>query len=393
MTKAKKKPAAKKTKRWLFPVLAIPLIGIALLLALSAAVLSHAGEYVAAEDIADRLTVGTGVYGPALSPRIVDVKEKLYARVAPDIVALGSARIDQFRAEDFSQSFVNLSGAETLDEVTRLCTQLFAAKKPKAVILALDDWWFHGDGNAAVSLRAPESGKPSTSGFVALAGLYAAGGLSISDVKTILTSSTDDRGINGILHGDGFDRSGAYAYRSIWTGAAPSPDKLFVKSRDSIAQGGGVFAWGDDVAPDQWQKLTGLLDFLQQQNIAVFIFLPPVAPTVLDAMAASGKYGYVNGLRLKVSELAAAYHMPLFDDHDIRFAGSNDCEFIDGLHPGAIALKRALLDMAMKEPSMRELLKLPEIGWAIEHAKGQASALAGEADFLGLGCRKTPANP
>lgn len=386
MTKAKKK---KPSNGWLFPLLAIPLIGCAIVLAFSAAILSHAGEYLPADTIIDKITASNGVYGPALSPRILAFKQRLYERYTPDTVVVGSTRVDQIRAEDFSVPFLNLSGAETLDEAVRLCETLFAKLKPKVVILALDDWWFLGDGKAAVTPRQPEAEKPGARDLFLLAGWYATGDLTFNDVRTILGGTSPNIGINGILHGDGFDKGGSYFYDAISGGLKPSPDKVFEASLDAVAHGDGIFGWGSNIAPEQWQTFNSLLDFLQKSNIKTIILLPPLAPTVLDTIGVSDKFGYVDGLRMKISETAAAFNMPIFDDHDLRFAGSDDCEFIDGAHPGAIAAKRMLLDMAVKNADMRTRLKLPEIGWSIAHFKERASTLAEEADFLMLGCKKT----
>ena len=391
MARPKKNTAV---KTWLFPLLAIPLIGLAVMFGFSAAILSHAGEHMPPGDIVAHLQSGNGVYGPALSPRILAFKEKLYEKTAPEIVAVGSSRIDQLRAEDFSAPFVNLSGAQTLDEASDIIRRLFDAAPPKALILALDDWWFLKDGNAAVTPRAPETEKSGANDLFTLASWYAAGDLTLSDMKTILAGGSPNIGIHAILHGDGFDAGGAYAWHSLWTAAEASTDANFKNSLDGVAHGSGVFAWGDNIDAGQWQKLSNLLDYLQRKKIQTFILLPPLAPTVRDAMAASDKYGYVEGFRMRMSEMAAAFRMPLFDDHDLRRVGATDCEFIDGVHPGGIALKRALLDMAVNDADIRARLKLPEIGWAIEHFRGQASASNGEKDFLGLGCQKpAPAPP
>ncbi len=394
MTKTKKK---RPDKSWLFWLPAIPLAGCAFLLAATIAVLNHAGEYMRPDDIIDRLAQTNGVYGPALAPKILDFKRRLYERYTPDTVLLGSGRMDQLRAEDFSVPFVNLGGAETLDEVQSLATALFDRLKPKAVILALDDWWFLNDGKAAVSPRAPEAEKGEARSLYTLAGWYATGDLTPSQVRLIMSGASGNIGFDGILRGDGFSRDGSYSYTSLWSGAEKSNDSGFAHSVDQVTHGEGIFGWNDHLDNGQWQKLNSLLEFLAQRGIRTFIVFPPFAPTVLDTMSASDKYGYIDGLRMKVSELAASYHMPLFDDHDLRFAGASDCEFIDGAHPGSIAVRRMLLDMAVKDPDMRARLKLPEIGWNIQHFKGRASTLADEADFLNLGCAKSmaavPATP
>lgn len=376
-----------KNRKWLLPLLALPLLLVLAVFWAGTTVLNRAGEYLATDEIIDRLTATGGVYGPAVSLRVPAFRQRLYERLKPKVVAIGSSRIDQMQAEDFSVPFVNFGGAESLDDVRRLCATLFEKSKPDLLILAVDFWWFHGD---AVATPPPDgASKPGAADILTVASWYATGKLQGNDTKAILSGKSPHLGITGILHGDGYDRHGAYVHTSLLTGANPSPDAKFEASLDGIARGEKIYGWGDNINPAQWQKFTALLDFLQQHNVAAILLLPPLAPKVLDAMAASDKYGYVDGLRLKISETAAAYTLPLFDDHDIRFAEGSDCEFIGGAHGGAVIYKRVLLDMAVKNAGIRDKLNLPGIGWGIEHFKGQASAMAGEKDFLNLGCKKT----
>ncbi|TAL28021.1 MAG: hypothetical protein EPN97_15505 [Alphaproteobacteria bacterium] len=376
-----------KNRKWLLSFLAAPVLaGLAIFWACTT-VLNHAGEYASPDDIIDRLTATNGVYGPAVSLRVPAFRQRLYERVTPKAVAIGSPRIDQIQADDFSVPFINFSGAESLDDLQRLCTALSEKSKPELLILAVDFWWFLGDAPAAPEMEYKE--KPGMADILKVASWYMTGELQGNDTKAILSGKSPNVGIGGILHGDGYDRSGAYVYASLLTGAQPAPDSKFEDSLGSIAHGEKIFRWGDDINATQWQKFTALLDFVKQHDLPAILLLPPVAPDVLDAMAARGKYGYIEGLRLKISEAAASYRLPLFDDHDIRFADGTSCEFIGGAHGGAVVYKRVLLDMAVKNPGIREKLNLPGIGWGIEHFKGQASTRTGEKDFLNLGCKKT----
>lgn len=377
-----------KNRQWLFSLLAVPLLAGLAVFGAATSVLNHAGEYLSADEIIDRLTASNGVYGPAVSMRVPEFRQRLYERAKPKAVALGSSRIDQMQAEDFSVPFINLSGAESLDDALRLCTALFEKSKPELLILGIDFWWFQGEPPAPPQAASAE--KSNAGDILKVASWYATGELEGSDTEVILSGKSPNIGITAILHGDGYDRSGGYVYQSLLTGSAPSPDAKFKTALDNIVHGGGIYSWGTGINPAQWQKFTALLDFLQQKNITTILLLPPVAPKVLDAMAASEKYAYIDGLRLKISETAAAYRMTLFDDHDIRFAEGSDCEFIGGAQGGTIIYKRILLDMAVKEANMRDRLNLPGIGWGIEHFKGQATTRAGEKDFLDLGCKKTP---
>lgn len=382
-----KRSSKVKSRRALYAGTAIFLLVAGLLAGFSALVLVRAGEYKPLAQVIERQAETKGLYGPALPRSISAYKQKLFDRYRPDAVALGSSRMLQFRAEDFNAPFINLGGTGSLAETAGLARTLFGGHKPGLVILGLDFWWFRG-GSVFPDAAAGSTEPGMRPGDLLRPYAWLAGNrLDSGDLQTILSEDTPHTGTWAIAAGDGYDAAGAYHSTSVWTGRTQA-DKGFGKSLAKVARGEGPYAAGEEIDEKQWQMLIALLDDLAAQKLNVVLLLPPVAPGVLDAMTQAAKYRYIDRLRLRLSETAAAYRFPLFDDHDIRFAGGTDCEFTDAVRGGPVVYKRVLLDMAVREPSVRERANLSALGWAIETYRGRASTLADEADFLQLGCMK-----
>lgn len=370
--------------------LLLPVLFSAVFLGFNALLLTRAGEYLPLEAILDKQEKTNGVYGSALYQRTYYYKQKMFERYAPETAVIGSSRVLQMRAEDFSVGFVNLGSLSSLDEVADLSHALFETAAPGLLILGVDFWWFAGDGKAAAFTRDPPLNHLTLADVFTPFSWYAKGKVTLADVKTILSGKSPDIGVSGIVSGDGHDRFGSHYQPSLWSGKVKAEDFKFNSDLAKIKTGKKIYAWGDNIAPQQWEKFIDLLDFFKQRKIPVMVFIPPLAPTVAAAMEQSGKYQYIANLRRKIAETGHAYLFPVFDYYDATTVGGTDCEFMDGHHGGPVVYKRLLLDMAVRNDDLRSRVKLAELGYAIETFKGQSSTMQGEVDFLGLGCQKTP---
>lgn len=370
--------------------LIVPVLLAAVFLGFNAFLLTRAGEYLSLDEILDKQEKTGGVYGSALYQRTYYYKQRMFDRYTPETIVIGSSRVLQMRAEDFSVGFVNLGSLSSLDEVADLSHALFEKTAPGLVILGVDYWWFAGDGKAAAFTRDAPVNHLTLSDVFTPFSWYAKGKVTMDNIDTILGGQSPNIGVSGIVSGDGHDRFGSHYQPSLWTGAVKAEDFQFKSDLAKVNTGKKIYVWGDKVDAGQWQKFIDLLDFYKQRKLHVIVFIPPQAPTVFRAMESSGKYKYIAQMRRKIAETGAAYLFPVYDFHDVAATGATDCEFMDGHHGGAVVYKRLLLDMALRDEDLRSRVKLPEVGYAIDTFKGQASTMQGEADFLGLGCVKTP---
>lgn len=378
----------KKKIRNFYIGLCIPLLLCAAYFAFAAKLTAEAGEYLTMDETIDRIEQSYGLYGSALAQRTFYFKERLHLRRKPAVAALGSSRVLEFRGESFSKPFVNLGSMSSLAEVEEMAYGALAQAPPGLLLLGVDFWWLHPANENVKPRRSPAENGMNLSDLVKPLGWLFTGKMALQDAGRILKGDVPDAGFSAVLRKDGFDRFGAYHYTSIWTGARQDEDRVFSATLDRVARGEGIFVRGDDVSPALLGRLSAMVEMLELKGVKVVLFLPPLAPAVVDAMEKSGGYGYVKKANAAVRDLARARHLPFFDFHDPRVAGANDCEFTDGIHGGQIVYDRILLHMAAGDGDVRGAVKLTDLGVEISKYAGHASMIAGEEDFLGIGCKK-----
>lgn len=358
----------------------LALFALALLLGTSAALLERSGEYAHLDDIIIRQKETTGLYGPGIHDRTFDYKLRLFETAKPAVAVLGSSRVLQIRGESFSKPFVNLGGTESLDETIGMAKDALALHKPDLLILGVDFRWFYPQ--AEKTQARGNADDPSLAGDI-LKPLFwlAAGKMSVTDALRILDGTAPHSGFDALLRGDGYSIDGSYHPSAVLTGLARSEDEKFQNSKGKIAK-------GREVSEVQGQKFLAFLDFLQQENVKPIVFLPPIAPSLLRTMETEGGYDYIAKARTSLHAAAGERGFAFFDFHDASSISATDCEFIDGFSGGQVVYLRLLLGMAVEDESLRNALRLPETGWAIENYGKQASLLENEVDFLKLGCVK-----
>lgn len=346
------------------------------------------GEYIDLANIAASQQENGGLYGSALHQRVFYYKQQLYRLRKPKIVALGSSRVLQIRASSFKQSFVNLGSMSDLDEALEMARDTLLIHKPEFVMIGVDFWWFHPDAGKTLTERSPEYVTPEIADFIKLPLWLIHGKIAFKDIAKIQNATSPDFGVSARTRGDGYTADGSWHYTSILAGTSPADDPKFGVSLGKIAKGEKIFAHADKMNMRQLRKLAELITLYRTEEIAVVVFLPPMAPDAIAAMRDSKKYGYIDQSRMILQKMAEEGGFPFFDFHDPMSTGIPACEFIDGHHGGVIAYQRQLLAMALGNPDLAPYVDLAKTAWHIEAFKGQADVISGEKDFLQIGCVK-----
>mgnify|MGYP000158713286 FL=1 len=192
------------------------------------------------------------LFGSGVSQDFVDYKLQLYAAVKPQVVALGSSRVMQFRGAYFRRPFLNVGGTagnlpvlrSTLDAMLRL-------HRPEAVILGLDFWWFMPRWNPD-----PFKEEPPTSGSYVynldslkkpwtwlLEGKISWRDLLGPVLPRSLGGFRDDRyGIMAQQTDDGFGSDGSWYYTGEITGQKRPFDYRFEDTLKQVRYGIKAFA-------------------------------------------------------------------------------------------------------------------------------------------------------
>ena len=307
------------------------------------------------------------LFGSGVSQDFVDYKLQLYAAVKPQVVALGSSRVMQFRGAYFRRPFLNVGGTagnlpvlrSTLDAMLRL-------HRPEAVILGLDFWWFMPRWNPD-----PFKEEPPTSGSY---------GYNLDSLKKpwtwLLEGKISWRDLLGpvlprSLGGFRDDRYGIKAF-------APSPP--LKDSRDV----GGISTAHLDAFAEIYCRL-------KARGIATYVFIAPLSITALDALRAREE-DYPHLFRLRDALLARG--IEVMDFTDPRTFAATDCEFVDGFHGGEVVYARILRDMADRWSSLLAYVDMDKINAVIRDWRGHALVPdprltdRPEVDFMRSDCPK-----
>jgi len=342
-----------------------------------------------------------GLYGTATTYDVLRYKKALMALREPEVVALGSSRVMQFRQEFFRVPFANLGGTVSDTQLLRrLAESIAETPSVKVVILGFDFWWTNRELNERkernVVLREDYLSGKIELGFVPLRWL-ADGRISSNFYRHSLAQGFPARidgipafGANAAARGNGFAPDGSYMYNGVVYGLEKSADAGFAEIRDRIVRSVdnfGQFAHLDHAA---LREAAAAIDIMQAAGKRVVVFAPPLATAILNEIERRrDSYLYLDEFLRALPQLGAdAWH----SFHDPRQFDSSDCEFVDGIHGGDVTYARIVLRMA-EDPGLARAVDRDALGEVVRSSAGRASGgLAAalstrkQVDFLELGC-------
>ena len=341
------------------------------------------------------------IFGSGISQDFVDYKLQLYAKVRPEIVAIGSSRVMQFRERCFARKFLNMGGvAGNLPVLRSTLDAMLAIHKPEAVILGLDFWWFMPTWNPN-----PFQEEPPTSGSYtySLANLkkpwdwLVTGKISFADLLRPLTGDfrSDRFGIMAQQTDDGFATDGSWYNTAESTGQKAPFDYQFRDTTSQVLNGSKAFYHVPAGLPAPSQAhLDAFAEIscrLQSRGIRTFVFIAPLSDRIYQIMREQKeKYPHLFGL----AEALHARGLNVLDLSNPRSLGANDCEFIDGFHGGEITYLRVLRSLCDQWSALLAYVQIDKVNSAIAQWKGHVlvpdSRVTSlwETDFMHFGCKK-----
>jgi hypothetical protein len=277
----------------------------------------------------------------------------------PEVLAIGSSRILQFRAGFFSRNpdaFYNAAGpAWELEQVIDLVTGLDRDALPGVLILAIDPPWFHDDYDSGMVFD-------DVSDF---ANLFI---VNRSFIQDVLTGERFDRdgfdtsaywqrvepgtgglalGLRAIRDGHGFRSDGSEQYGDFLVAGWLWQPQQRENHLNMMRSGEDMYIYGDTISETRLQALDELLTFAAEHEIYVIGFLPSYMPSLWDEMTARGNHSYITALTPRLAALFDVYGFPFFDFSNGAWIGVEDEEFFDGWHAselGNLRLYQHMLD-------------------------------------------------
>lgn len=362
----------------------------------------RADEFKVLTTIADDQTADeTLLYGSAVHANELEHRLALLERRHPEIVAVGSSRMEQFRQPYFDATFVCLCTVMgALDDAEPLIDAMLERHVPKLVLLGLDFWWFNAapQGRNVGVPRANPNAMTLQKALRPIEWWYR-GDLTVSSAWTISSGGQVEVphgdygpiGLTARLRGRGVRADGSVLHGDTLASDSPvRPAQDLAVTMRRIADGHPLYQRDQQFDPARIAQLRAAIAKLEEAGVRVVTILPPMMGRIVDVLDADPGFAHIEAIR------AALRDVGVLDYHDARPLGATDCEFVDDRHAGDIANMRVLLDIDRRVGLPP--LSVARVSSAVRNQAGRAGANfegfpqgPAERDFLMLGCDKANA--
>ena len=321
-------------------------------------------------------------------------KLALYDKFKPKVVVIGSSRVLQFGAPMFGAGFINMGRTMNyLLEGPATFARLLEHGKPELILLGIDFWWFNPNyrirwGQAKQLIRVQHDNPAMLKSLIKNSITHPQ---FLGHASALFQKASCHLGVAAKTYLNGFGPDGfRYHGAKMTLRSRPDKDRGFANTLKRIKKGKARFEHAD--APDQkkMDRFMALVETIRKAGIQLVIFMPPVAPTIANAMEASGKYAFI----LKIIAGLRRHGLMVHDFHMPDQLNLTDCNFLDGFHAGDVAAARILAHMAKTRPGLHKILNHEELS-RLSQFSNRAEVYYSEAfgkpetDFLGLGCVKS----
>lgn len=272
------------------------------------------------------------------------------------VLALGTSRVMQFSSVYFYDGmFYNTGGAvrNNFDEYINFLENLNYT--PKVIILGIDFWLF----NEKFIGNYPECPCYATitqveRSFNAILKEIIQDAQKEKWTLPQLNNYASEIGLNGRIKQSGFRRDGTYYYGDVYRAPENADDYQFKDTLKRIDEGSRRFEYGSDVYDKTVDELDQFLSYCMEREIKVVGFLPPVAPTVYNAMISSGNYGYVEKIPDICKKAFDEYGYYFEDLLNMSLFGIEDDYYIDGFHGSEIVYAIITKELVLHNQTLQQ---------------------------------------
>lgn len=282
----------------------------------------------------------------------------------PEIIAIGSSRILQFRAGFFNRNpdaFYNAAGPGwTLTQVTNVLYGIEPSALPDVVILAIDPPWFN---DAYVSDVFPpyqsdmehivQANRAFLSDLVNGVPI-GRGGVPFQRFIERRVPGTDSLalGMRAIRDGHGFRSDGSELYGDFLVAGWLNMVDVRNWHRGWMREGRNMYVFGSTISNQAMSELNELLTWARANEITVIGFLPSYLPDLWNEMVSRGNHSYIAMLTPVLAALFESYGYPFFDFSYGLAVDTYENEFFDGWHASERSNLRLYIRMLEAEPQL-----------------------------------------
>lgn len=320
----------------------------------SAFFLWASGEYQSLRYIAIHQQKKGGLYGTALHDDMFPYKVALFKTRKPEIAAIGSSRVMQFRENWFSRSFVNFGGSfRNLNEGELLLDHTNDMENVKFIILGVEFWWFRFGPEQSV-FREHYPSRPSIEQSILKPYRWLhSGKISLQTFLNVIAgkfmNKTTGWGIQALVSGVGFRKDGSYSYDGD---VLRKPSVLFWSLLERTVKGENGYEKHSDFDENKYEQFLSLVKRLQK-NSQVILFFPPLASRLFKAIN-NNDYLYISNLKDRLNKDFSGRFYDFLNPESIQ---ADDCEFVDPQHGGETVYARILNELALRNTQFRDYFK------------------------------------
>jgi hypothetical protein len=297
------------------------------------------------------------VVGTAIRNIDAVLKYKTTIKLQPQILALGTSRIMQFRREYFTEEFefYNAGGAVTyLSDYIVFINALNYS--PQYIIINLDQFFFNKKHGYHTN---PDQNGPQYDDNYNFLKMIINTYRMLVHHENYKYEYPRNIGLTATVHGDGFRKDGSYFYNRIINFPNSEYSKEYLYPFDNtmarINAGNSRFEYGDTLCDKSVDHVVQLLTVCKARNINVIAFIPPFAPMVNKKIVETDKYGYMKEIYPSLSPFFEQFGYEIYDFTDCSDI-SNNSMYIDGFHGNDITYKNILQIIKNKGSILEEYI-------------------------------------
>jgi hypothetical protein len=361
------RPSRRPVRPWvwlcLFSLPTLLVLGIPAAIGLSTGECFHVDQVVQAQSGPQEVLFGAAYGAPDAAFKL---RRTLLEK--PQVLVIGSSRVLNIRRDFIRPEVTFYNAGRISDKIWNLRQALMRIppdQLPSHLIVGIDQYQF----NAAACDDTPQA--ITTAMVEKRFSTEQDGWIRLPEIaplmlKDILSGKIHPRtespgwqpiGLAATMNGCGFRNDGSYRYGDVISTppASRSAADRLASSLKRIRKGSRSFEHGQSIHQPNISEIGELLEWCRKHHIHVIAYLPPYAPSTLNAMRREpAPYAYLPLVHSTLKPLFDRYGFIVHDFTEVP--GATDDQFIDGFHPSERVDAEILLHIALLDPVAAEMI-------------------------------------
>lgn len=356
---------------------------IILILALPLYIFLISGEGTSADSVIKAQTVSKNMvlYGLGYSNPTLYYKLRSVVMRQPDVIALGSSRVMQFRSDLFlpGVNFFNAGGGvEKIKHLRMFLGRIPRGQEPKMIIVGLDQVFFNYNWDSMISDDAARRysfyDKPEdiflTRWFDIYKDFFVKRYYSIGELAR--SDGVERRiGLSAVIKNFGFRNDGSNRQGYVLPRGKMAADD-FSKQLEQFNRNQAWFAAGSQVNREALNEIDIFLTEAEERGIYVVGFLPPYSAFIYKKMKADEKdFAYFFQIESALKPIFNKHQFAFYNFSSTADIDALDNEMLDIFHPSEKVVARLFIKMAEDNAVLKKIANLDYIKRRLRESKSQ----------------------